>query len=368
MHAKIQEINAIGQSIWYDNIQRAMLDDGRMQALITQGVSGLTSNPTIFEKAIAHSMEYDVDLDQLVAQGSSVEEIYENLVSTDIGRAADLLLPVYERTEGRDGYASLEVNPLLAHQTDRTVTEALGLFSLLARPNLMIKVPASLPGLMAIERLIGQGINVNVTLIFSVQRYRAVAEAYLKGLERLVQAGKDPARVASVASFFVSRVDAAVDEALDAVGTRDAVALKGQIGIANSRVAYQAFSEIFSGSRWESLTAQGARAQRPLWASTSTKDPTLPDTFYVDALAGPQTVNTLPPATLDAWLDHGQAVDGLTGRGDEAQAQLVSLAGLGVDLAAITARLEKKGVGSFSESYISLLNTLGLRRVAVAAC
>lgn len=368
MHPKIKELNSLGQSLWYDNIQRALLDDGRLQALVDQGVSGLTSNPTIFEKAIAHSADYDRDLDRLVAEGRSVEEIYAALVTTDIGRAADLLLPVYERTEGADGYASLEVNPLLAHQTGRTVEQAEALFAQLGRPNVMIKVPATLPGLGAIERLIGRGVNVNVTLIFSVDRYHQVAQAYLAGLERLVRDGKDPARVASVASFFVSRVDSAVDAALDTIGGDEAAALKGTIGIANSQAAYDVFSAIFSGKRWEALAKRGARVQRPLWASTSTKDPALPDTLYVDALAGPQTVDTLPPATLDAWLDHGRVEDGLTGRGEEARSLLARLSKVGVDLDAITADLERKGVAAFAESYISLVHTLAQRRTAVAAC
>ncbi|NDJ62155.1 MAG: transaldolase, partial [Chloroflexi bacterium] len=296
---KLHELTALGQSIWIDYIRRAFITSGEMKTLVEQGVRGVTSNPTIFEKAIAGSSDYDSELKSLVDAGKSAGEIYEALATEDIKLAADIFRPVYDESNGDDGYISLEVSPTLAHDTDGTIAEARRLFDLLARPNIMIKVPATSAGIPAIETLIGDGINVNVTLMFSLKHYEDVANAYINGLEKLAASGGDVSKVASVASFFVSRVDSAVDRALAEVGNTD---LQGKIAIANCKATYARFQELFSGERWEKLAAQGARVQRPLWASTSTKNPEYPDTLYVDNLIGPHTVNTTPPATLQALM------------------------------------------------------------------
>jgi transaldolase len=352
---KLHELAGMGQSIWYDNIRRALLDSGEMQSLIDQGVTGVTSNPSIFEKAIAGSTDYDEALSRLVEEGKSVEEIYESLAIEDIQRTADLLRPIYERTEGLNGYISLEVSPTLAHDTTGSIEEAKRLYRQLDRPNVMIKVPATQAGIPAIETLIGEGINVNVTLIFSLSNYEAVAEAYIKGLESLAKRGGDLRRVASVASFFVSRVDSAVDRKLKAINETD---LLGKIAVANAKVAYKRFEEIFSGKRWERLARAGARVQRPLWASTSTKNPNYPDTLYVDSLIGAQTVNTIPPSTLQAYLDHGSVSLTLNEDLDKAEAQLERLAGFGVDFDGITAKLQDDGVEAFAKSFEALLSSI----------
>jgi transaldolase/glucose-6-phosphate isomerase len=355
---RLHELAQLGQSIWYDNVRRGLLGSGEMAALIETGVSGVTSNPTIFEKAVVGSGDYDAALHDLVGQGKSAEEIYEALALDDIRRTADLLLPVYERTGGADGYVSLEVSPALAPDTDGTIAEARRLFAALDRPNVMIKVPATLAGIPAIDALIGEGINVNVTLIFSLAQYRAAAEAYIAGLERLAASG-DVSRVASVASFFVSRMDTAVDRALEEVGEAD---LQGKIAIANTKMAYVRFKEIFSGERWERLAGQGAHLQRPLWASTSTKNPRYPDTLYVDNLIGPETVNTVPPETLQAFLDHGQVSLTLEADLEAARDDLARLADLGVDLDDITRKLLDDGVAAFAKSFEALLGSIAEKR------
>ncbi len=374
--SKLHELNLLGQSIWYDNIRRGMLASGELATLIENGVSGLTSNPTIFEKAIAGSADYDAALWRLVAEGKEVEEIYEALVLDDIGRAADLLRPVYERTNGDDGYASLEVSPRLAHDTDGTIADAKRLFAALGRPNVMIKVPATPAGFPAIETLIGAGINVNVTLIFSLAQYEAAALAYIAGLEKLAASGGDVSRVASVASFFVSRVDTAVDRLLDELARArqndsqspipNIQSLKGKTANANAKLAYARFKDIFSGARWEKLAAQGARVQRPLWASTSAKNPAYPDTLYVDNLIGPHTVNTAPPDTLNAILDHGTVALTLETGLDEARAQFVRLAELGIDFDAVTQKLLDDGVAAFARSFESLLDSIAHKREQLA--
>ena len=362
--SKLHELANLGQSIWLDYIRRAFITSGELQALIDQGVCGVTSNPTIFEKAIAGSVDYDADLQRLVDGCKSVDDIYETLVLNDITRAADLLRPVYDQSQAADGFVSLEVSPKLAHDTPGTIAEARRLFAAVGRPNLMIKVPATPEGIPAIETLIGEGINVNVTLIFSLAQYQAVTEAYVAGLEKRAATGEHLSRVASVASFFVSRVDTAVDRALETIGAGDAraAALRGQIAIANSKVAYDFFRGFFSGSRWERLVAQGARVQRPLWASTGTKNPHYSDTLYVDNLIGPHTVNTAPPATLQAFLDHGQAALTLQAGVETARAQLAGLADLGVDLDAITQKLPDDGVASFAASFESLMASIAEKR------
>ena len=362
--SKLHELAALGQSIWYDNIRRALLDSGGLQSLMEEGVTGVTSNPSILEKAIAGSADYDRALQQLVAEGKSVVEIYETLVLEDIGRAADLLRPVYDRTNGGDGYVSLEVSPTLADDTEGTIAEARRLFAALGRPNVMIKVPATPEGIPAVETLIGEGINVNVTLMFSLAHYDVVAEAYIAGLEKLAADGGDLSRVASVASFFVSRVDTAVDRQLDNLQSpaSSIQSLKGKIAIANAKLTYARFRETFGGERWERLKAQGARVQRPLWASTSTKNPLYPDTLYVDGLIGPDTVDTVPPATLDAFHDHGTVALTLEEGLDEARDQLARMAELGLDLDAITQKLQDDGVAAFANSFEALVTSIAEKR------
>ncbi|NIS81211.1 MAG: bifunctional transaldolase/phosoglucose isomerase [Anaerolineales bacterium] len=361
---KVDDLYALGQSVWYDNIRRALLDSGELKALIDAGVKGVTSNPSIFEKAIAGSRDYDEELHRLVDEGKSLETIYETLALEDIRRTADLLRPIYEETEGVDGYVSLEVSPTLAHDTDGTVEEARRLFDTLDRPNVMIKVPATRAGLPAIETLIGEGINVNVTLIFSIENYEQVVKAYQRGLARLALSGGDLSRVASVASFFVSRVDSAVDQEIEALGEQ---ALLGKIAIANAKVAYERFGELFRGERWRRLVSRGARVQRPLWASTSTKNPLYVDTLYVDSLAGPDTVNTIPPATLQAFLDHGMPSRTIDEGLNEAHAQLERLSALGVDLDAITIKLQEDGVRAFTESFEALMASIAVKRERLLA-
>ena len=360
----LHDVQVLGQSIWNDNIRRAMLTSGELQRLLDDGVVGVTSNPTIFEKAIAGSGDYDDELRTLANEGRDIDEIYEALVLADIAAAADLLRPIHDRTNGRDGYISLEVRPTLAHDTDGTIAEARRLFSTLGRKNVMIKVPATREGIPAIEALIAEGMNVNVTLIFSLAQYEAVAEAYLSGLEKRTASGSALHEVASVASFFVSRVDAAVDQQLEALGETQ---LMGRIAIANFKHAYARFGEIFSSPRWEKLAAQGARVQRPLWASTGTKNPLYPDTLYVDSLIGPDTVNTVPPATLQAFIDHGRVAPTLEAGLDEARADLTRLSELGVDLAAITQKLQDDGVSAFAQSFVALMGSISEKRQRLLA-
>ena len=331
----LEKLQEYGQSIWYDNIERRLLTGGGLAKMIAEeGVLGLTSNPSIFEKAIGGSNDYDDEIARLAAEGRSVEHIYETLAIQDIRQACDLLRPVYDRTDGRDGYASLEVSPHLAHQTEETIAEGRRLFAAVGRPNLMIKVPGTPAGVPAVEELIGSGINVNVTLLFAKSAYEDAARAYVRGLERLVASGGDPARVASVASFFVSRIDGSADKRIQALiaSSEDPAQqaqlaeLVGKTAVANSKLAYLSFQEIFSQPRFQSLRAQGARVQRMLWASTSTKNPAFPDTMYVDPLIGPDTVNTVPQVTLDAYADHGNPTGVTVTEGvDEAAQQFVAL-------------------------------------------
>jgi len=357
--AKLTELAELGQAIWLDYVRRSFITTGELQALVDQGLRGVTSNPTIFDKAIAGSADYDEDLRRLVKEGKSDTEIHEELVLDDIGRTADTLRPVYERTDGVDGYVSLEVSPALAHDTDGTIAEARHFFSMLGRPNVMIKVPATGAGIPAIEALIGEGVNVNVTLIFSLGHYEPVAEAYITGLERRLAAGGDISSIASVASFFVSRVDTAVDVALEKIGQPE---IQGKIAIANAKVAYTRFREFFSGERWDRLTAQGARVQRVLWGSTGTKNPLFPDTLYVDSLIGRDTVNTLPPATLQAFLDHGKAAATLEEGIDGARADLERLSELGIDLDAVIKQLQADGLEAFAKSFQNLMGSIRDKR------
>lgn len=367
---RLHDLQAVGQSVWYDNIRRGLLDSGEFAALIAAGVTGVTSNPTIFEKAVVGSSDYDQALSELPEMAPDAQ--FEALAVADIQRAADFLRPVYYATGGRDGYVSLEVSPELADDEAGTVAEARRLWGAVDRPNLMIKVPATAAGLPSITTLIGEGINVNVTLIFALAAYERVVDAYLAGLERLAATGKPLDRVASVASFFVSRVDTAIDRELEAKAKAasdpdEAARLRGlraQAGIANAVRAYARFKAAFGGERFAALAAKGARVQRPLWASTSTKDPTLPDTYYVSALAGPDTVNTIPPATVDAFRDHGTIVSRLD---DAAWAEDVwrDLAAAGIDLDAVTGQLLAEGVASFKTSFGTLLAGVQSKREAL---
>ncbi|UCG64490.1 MAG: bifunctional transaldolase/phosoglucose isomerase [Deltaproteobacteria bacterium] len=356
---KLHELAELGQAIWLDYIRRSFITSGDLQALIEIGLRGVTSNPTIFDKTIAGSVDYDETLKDLVEKGKTDTEIYEELVLDDIRRTADVLLPVYEKTRGLDGYVSLEVNPALAFDTDGTVKEAWRLFTRLDRPNVMIKVPATHAGIPAIQTLIGEGVNVNVTLIFSLKHYLGVAEAYISGLEGRLAAGGDVSSVASVASFFVSRVDTAVDLVLDKTGHSE---LQGKIAIANAEVCYARFQEIFTGDRWERLAAHGARKQRVLWGSTGTKNPSYSDTLYVDSLIGPDTVNTVPPGTLQAFLDHGQVGLTLHEGLENAQVDLVRLSDLGINIDTITQQLQEDGVAAFEKSFNNLMASIREKR------
>ncbi|MBX3051455.1 MAG: bifunctional transaldolase/phosoglucose isomerase [Caldilineaceae bacterium] len=352
---KMHELALVGQSIWLDYIRRAFLDAGKLNDLVNQGLRGVTSNPSIFQQAITSSTDYNAAIERLVSEGHTVNDIYETLAIQDIRRAADILRPVYERTDALDGYVSLEVNPKLAYDTEGTVMEARRLFSMVDRPNVMIKVPATPQGIPAIETLIGEGININVTLMFSLKHYDETANAYISGLERLAASNVDYSKVVSVASFFVSRVDGVVDKKVNALGHPE---LEGKIAIANARMAYDRFKATFSGPRWEKLAAKGARVQRPLWGSTSTKNPAFPDTLYVDELIGPHTVNTLPLNTLDAFMDHGTVARTVDADPAADHQALAKLAGLGVDLDEITEQLQRDGVKSFADAFDVLMQSI----------
>ena len=356
---KLNELTDLGQAVWLDYIRRSFIRSGDLQALIDQGVRGVTSNPAIFEKAIAGSDDYDDDIKRLAGEDKSVNEIYETLALADIRQAADLLRPLYDLTDGRDGYVSLEVDPTLAHDTSGSVAEAKRLFAATDRPNLMIKIPATPAGIPVIETVIAAGINVNVTLIFSLAQYEAAAEAYIHGLEKLMKAGGALAKTASVASFFVSRVDTAVDAALEKVGRSD---LQGTTAIDNARLAYARFREIFAGDRWDKMARAGARVQRPLWASTGTKNPAYADTIYVDNLIGPDTVNTLPPATMKAFMDHGQASLTIDKDVEAARRRILALSDIGISLETITKQLLDEGVDAFAKPFESLMNSIEEKR------
>jgi transaldolase / glucose-6-phosphate isomerase len=370
----IKPLTAIGQSLWYDNIQRRLLENGELAGMIARGeIRGVTSNPTIFHNAIARTGDYAAALLPLAWSGWEAERIFWQLAVEDIQAAADLFRPLYEDTGGGDGYVSLEVSPALAHDTEATLAQAEALWARVARPNLMIKIPATPAGLPAIHQAIAAGINVNVTLIFSLQRYAEVMDACLSGLEARLEKGLPLDRIASVASFFVSRLDSKVDAHLEALvkaeGERsaEAAALLGQAAIANVKLAYAAFQETFAGPRFAHLQKAGARPQRPLWASTSTKNPAYPDTLYVDNLIGPQTVNTLPPQTLEAFIDHGRAALTLTQGLETARALEDRLAGLGISLAQVTRELEEEGVQAFAGAFEALLQTIEQRRLEAVA-
>ena len=359
-------LGQLGQSPWYDFITRELVRSGELARLIGEdGLLGMTSNPTIFEKAVAGSSDYDADIQRLTQAGKSAAEVFEVLAVADVQAACDLFRPVWDARKNGDGTVSLEVSPTLAHDATGTITEAQRLWDRVGRPNVMIKIPGTKAGLPAITECLARGINVNVTLLFSVDRHREVIEAFLEGLERRVASGEAIDRLCSVASFFVSRVDGRIDPMLDALGGGGAD-LRGTVAIANAAAAYGAFEAAFRGPRWDRLAAKGAQVQRPLWASTSTKDPKYPDTYYVEALAAPHTVNTLPPDTFTAYRDHGHPVARIGAHVHGAEALLALLAPLGIDLAEVTAFLEKDGVEKFAASYQSLLARIAAKAGALA--
>jgi transaldolase len=359
------DLGVYGQSVWYDNIRRGLIASGELQRMIAQdNVTGVTSNPSIFEKAIAGSDDYEDSIAGLVAQGASAEEIYEALAFEDIAATADLLRPVYERTQGDDGYVSIEVSPHLAQDTQGTIAQARRIFAALERPNVMIKVPATPAGLPAITTLIADGINVNVTLIFALERYAQVAEAYLSGLEQRVTRGQSLRDVASVASFFVSRIDTLVDQWLEHHG-HATPALLGKAAIASAKLVYQKYQAIFGGDRFADLKVQGARVQRPLWGSTSTKNPAYSDVLYVEELIGPDTVNTIPHHTLEAFRDHGRVSPTLTQDVGAARVVFERLAELGLDMAQVTEKLLQQGVAAFGKSFDSLMASIEDQRSAM---
>jgi transaldolase len=356
---RLQELAKLGQSVWLDYISRSLITSGELQSLIGEGLRGITSNPTIFEKAIAGSRDYDDDIRRLSAQGKSDLEIYEALAIDDIKRAADLLRPLHEETKGADGYVSLEANPKLAHDTEGTLVEVRRLWKSLARPNVMIKVPATADGIPTVESLIAEGINVNVTLLFSTSHYDAVARAYAAGLEKLAATGGPVEKVASVASFFVSRIDTVVDRAL---GKKEVTDLQGRIAVDYSKLVYSRFRETLAASGWKRLAERGARVQRLLWGSTGTKNPGYSDVLYVDHLIGPDTVNTLPPATLEAFIDHGRVAATLAEGLKDARDRLSRVEALGISMDQITRQLQDEGVAAFARSFEGLLKSIAEKR------
>jgi transaldolase len=367
------KLGTFGQSIWLDYIRRKMIESGELKKFIDDdGLKGVTSNPAIFEKAIAGSGDYDADIRKLAQAGASIQEIYQTLTVADVGQGADVFRPLYDRVDGQDGFVSLEVNPHLAHDTQSTIAEARRLWQALNRPNVLIKVPATKEGLPAIRQLISEGINVNVTLLFGLPRYQEVAEAYVSGLEARAAQGQSLKRVASVASFFLSRIDVLLDPKLEKIATaagpnaKEAQELIGQIAIASAKIAYTLYQQIFGSGRFKNLATQGARPQRLLWASTSTKNPAYPDVKYVEPLIGPETVNTLPLETLEAYRDHGNPASRLGQDVDRAASYLKGLPELGINLNQVTQQLEDEGVDKFNKPFDSLMSTLeGKSKAAV---
>jgi transaldolase len=364
----LKRLGTLGQSVWLDYIRRDLIASGQLRRLIEEdGLRGMTSNPSIFEKAIVDSHDYDEDIRAMALNGKGAETTYESLSQRDVESAADQFRHLYDRTDGQDGYVSLEVNPHLAHDTKGTMEEARRLWAALNRPNVLIKVPATANGLPAIQQLIGEGISVNVTLLFGLPRYRQVAEAYIAGLEARAAQGQPLKHLASVASFFVSRIDALVDPMLGrliAQGGKEADLAKkarGQVAIASAKMAYQVYKEIFGGERFRKLAPQGARVQRLLWASTSTKNPDYSDVKYVEALIGPDTVDTAPLETLDAYRDHGEPKARLEQDVEEARSVLERLHELGIDIDSVTRQLEDEGVEKFNKPFDKLMATLAQR-------
>jgi len=354
-----------GQSPWVDFVERDFIESGRLDELIAKGIRGLTSNPTIFAKAVAGG-EYDDLISRRLEQGATNDQIYEEIALRDVGDAADHLRRVYDEANGQDGFASIEVEPGLAHDTAATVERARQLWRSLARPNPMIKIPATEEGLPAITAAISEGINVNVTLTFSIEMYERVARAYVEGLRRRHERGEDISRIASVASFFVSRVDSNVDKRLDAIDDPRAKDLRGKAAIANARLAYEAFERIFGGDEFADLRAAGANVQRCLWASTSTKDPSYRDVIYVEELIGPNTVDTMPLETIEAFIEHGRLEPTLKGRYDEARQVFASLSDLGIEMDEVTDELLREGVEKFAASFDELIETIDSKRAVLS--
>ncbi|WP_426667345.1 transaldolase [Mucilaginibacter sp. McL0603] len=353
---KVKQIHSFGQSIWLDFIDRSIIKSGKLKKLIDEdGVRGVTSNPAIFEKAITSSSDYDADIAELAKKSSSNEELFFGLAVTDIKNATDLFKGVYDESKGEDGYVSLEVSPFLALKTKETADQAEKLWKQVDKKNVMIKIPGTKPGLAAIRQSIGKGININVTLLFGLPRYEEVAEAYISGLEDHLAAGHSIGHISSVASFFLSRIDVLVDPMLDEKGLGD---LKGEVAIASAKKAYEIYKRIFSGPRWEKLAAQGAKPQRLLWASTSSKNPAFKDTKYVEALIGPDTVDTVPLETIEAFRDHGIAENTLEQGLNKATETLNRLKSAGIDIDKITQQLENEGIDKFNKPFEKLLQAI----------
>jgi len=371
----LTQLAPLGQSVWLDLIRRNMLTPGgEMQKLIEKdGVRGVTSNPAIFEKAINGSADYDDEIRSLGRKGQDAVAIYEALAIEDVGRAADFFRPLYDSTKGADGFVSLEVSPKLAHDTEGTAAEARRLWKAVNRPNIMIKIPGTKAGLPAIQKCLSEGININVTLLFAVERYEAVLEAYVAALEQRVKAGQPVDRIASVASFFLSRIDTLLDpqieKAAQAGGAKGDVArgLPGKVAVANAKIAYQKYEAVTGGARWKALAAKGARPQRLLWASTSTKNPKYSDTMYVEPLIGPDTVNTMPMETVDAYRDHGKPASRIRDGVADAARSIAQLKEIGIDLAVATQQLEDEGVKKFIDPFEKLLASIEAKRKAVLA-
>ncbi|HEY3170267.1 MAG TPA: transaldolase [Thermoanaerobaculia bacterium] len=370
----LKKLRELGQSVWYDYIRRDLYATGELERLIREdGLAGMTSNPTIFQKAIAETELYDEDVRRAGAEGKEPFAIFDELSIQDVTRAADVFRPIFDRTNGGDGYVSIEVGPKLASDTEGSIKEAHRLWDACARPNVMVKIPGTAAGVPAIRRCLADGVNINITLLFSVSRYREVMEAYLSALEERVAAGRGIESLHSVASFFVSRVDTNVDKKLDKIAKEDgdgdrgkaARALRGKAAIANARLAYQAFREVFGSPRFASLARRGARIQRPLWASTSTKDPSYPDLYYVEALIAPDTVDTMPPETFAAYREHGNPQVRIYEDLDGARRVFPRLEELGIDEPRVSRELEEEGVKKFSDSYESLIKTLAEKEKAM---
>jgi transaldolase len=360
----LREVEALGQAIWLDYMRRDLITSGKLQQLIDEdGISGITSNPTIFEKAIPSDSEYDSAIQKVLTTSPDIDcaTLFEQIEGDDIRMAADTLRPVYDRTNGDDGFVSIEVNPHLAYDAKHSVLEARRLWNEVGRPNLMVKIPATVEGLTAIEHLIGEGINVNVTLMFSVSQYVDVAQAYLRGIERT----REPQKVSSVASFFVSRVDTVVDKALEDIGTPEVLALRGKVGIANAKLAYLCFRHVFSCDRFQQLKRRGARLQKPLWASTSTKNKAYSDVLYVENLIGPDTINSMPPESLGAFRDHGHARVTLSEGLTEAEEVIGRLQKMEINMRSIGMELTEEGVEKFEKSYDALIASLDRKRKAL---
>jgi transaldolase len=355
VNERLRKMHELGQSPWVDEVSRDDIKNGGLERLIEDGILGATSNPAIFQKAIAGSELYDEQLQELARKEDDPKEIFWGIARTDIRDACDIFMPVYERTGGEDGYVSLEVQPDIAYDTEATIEEAARLHDMIDRPNLFVKIPATLQGLVAIEEMISRGKSINVTLIFSLERYREVVRAYIRGVKRLVESGGDPSDVRSVASFFVSRIDSEADQRLEELGADD---LKGRLAIANAKIAYQIYKQVFGGSRWRSLEERGANRQRLLWASTSTKNPDYPDTLYVDNLVGPQTVNTMPKQTIEAVKDHGNIRPTLEEGVEEAKELLERLREAGLDYEDVTDTLEQEGIQKFADPFHALLEEI----------